>query len=129
MIRFLKSIGSQWQSLSLIFGIGIAFVVGYKYLEGIKDSAEKSKTEMIEVVKAYADTTSMHLFRVESSIYEMQGQLWDVKEEQVTQGRRQNVMKEMIVKEIAKTPQEVFDLLQVFEVKKNNTGIQSPEGN
>jgi len=122
MLKLLKIISEIWKGLVLIGAIGGAAIYAYNYLEG-------NRREVIETVKAYADTTSMHLFRVESSIYEIQGQLWDVKQEQATQGVRQNVMKEMIVKEIAKTPQEVFDLLQVFEVKKNNTGIQYPGGN
>jgi len=124
MIKLLKILTQYWKGITTIIGICGAVIGGYKYLEGIPKRAEEQKNEMIEVVKAYADTTSIHLFRVESALYEHGYKLNDLQEGQTK-------LKSIITREFAKTmtSEQVLEMMNAFEVKKNNIQTPSPESN
>ncbi len=120
MLKLLKIIAEYWKGISAVVGIATFISVGSVKLDRAKTAREERDKALLQQVentmKVYTDTVSMHLYRVESTLYEYGGKLSDIK-------REQQVQKNIMTKEFAKTmtPQQVLDMMNAFEVKKNES--------
>jgi hypothetical protein len=129
MLKLLKIIAEYWKGISSVIGIATFISVGSVKLDRAKHERTERDRKLVEqvenTIKVYTDTVSMHLYRVESKLYEYGGNLFDIQ-------REQKVQKNIMTKEFAKTmtPQQVLEMMNQFDVKKNNnnTGLTPYNG-
>lgn len=109
----------KYIGIATAFAAGITLVIKvYSYLESIPERSKSYAEETQAVVRAYADTTFHLMNRIEGTLYQQGYRLDEISD-------RQGVLKNIVTTQAAKTmtPEQVLEMMQQFELKKNGSSF------